>query len=150
MIPATARRVPEHTPRQVNEQIRRRTEANVLRFSQDPAGLDHRLRELDKEWDIERTLQTNFASIVLLGIGLGTTIHRRWLALPAVAAGFMVQHALQGWCPPMPVFRRFGFRTAAEIAHERQALKALRGDLRGVPGDVRRESQSSGEQAVKR
>lgn len=49
--------------------------------------------------------------------------------MPAVVAGFLLQHALQGWCPPLPVFRRLGFRTQAEIERERYALKALRGDF---------------------
>ena len=43
--------------------------------------------------------------------------------------GFLLQHALQGWCPPVPVFRRLGVRTTAEIDRERYALKALRGDF---------------------
>ncbi len=49
---------------------------------------------------------------------------------PAAVAGFLFQHAVQGWCPPVPLFRRLGFRTAREIDHERYALKALRGDFR--------------------
>jgi hypothetical protein len=49
-----------------------------------------------------------------------------------VVAGFLLQHAVQGWCPPVPLFRRLGFRTAAEIDYERYALKALRGDFRNV------------------
>jgi hypothetical protein len=57
---------------------------------------------------------------------------RRWLALPALVAGFLMQHALQGWCPPLPVLRRLGFRTQREIDQERYALKALRGDFRQV------------------
>jgi hypothetical protein len=43
-----------------------------------------------------------------------------------------LQHAVQGWCPPIPVLRRFGFRTADEINRERYALKALRGDFDGI------------------
>jgi hypothetical protein len=42
---------------------------------------------------------------------------------------FLFQHALQGWCPPVPILRRLAFRTASEIEHERYALKALRGDF---------------------
>jgi hypothetical protein len=49
--------------------------------------------------------------------------------LPVVVAGFLLQHALQGWCPPLPVLRRLGVRTADEINQERYALKALRGDF---------------------
>ena len=45
-----------------------------------------------------------------------------------------MQHALQGWCPPIELFRRLGVRTAGEIARERYALKALRGDFAAVAG----------------
>ena len=48
----------------------------------------------------------------------------------------LLQHALQGWCPPLPVFRRWGVRTAREIEEERYALKALRGDFRAVPAET--------------
>jgi hypothetical protein len=45
---------------------------------------------------------------------------------------FLLQHALQGWCPPVPFFRSRGVRTAREIDQERYALKALRGDFAKV------------------
>ena len=45
---------------------------------------------------------------------------------------FLLQHALQGWCPPLPLLRRLGVRTQAEIERERYALKAIRGDFAGV------------------
>jgi len=57
---------------------------------------------------------------------------RRWLFLPALVQSFFLQHALQGWCPPLIVLRRLGFRTMREIDDERMALKALRGDFRNV------------------
>jgi hypothetical protein len=65
----------------------------------------------------------------LIGVTLGATVDRRWFALPAVIGAFLLQHAVQGWCPPLPVFRQLGFRTASEIDYERYALKALRGDF---------------------
>jgi hypothetical protein len=68
-------------------------------------------------------------SFTLLGICLGVTVRRRWLLLPIVVQSFLLQHALQGWCPPVPVLRRLGVRTADEINQERYALKALRGDF---------------------
>jgi hypothetical protein len=84
---------------------------------------------LDREWDIERTLEANAASVVLIGCALGAFVDRRFFALPAVVGAFLLQHAVQGWCPPLPVFRRAGVRTSAEIDHERYALKAIRGDF---------------------
>ncbi len=49
--------------------------------------------------------------------------------LPIVVAGFLLQHAVSGWCPPVPLLRRAGVRTTREINQERFALKALRGDF---------------------
>ena len=41
----------------------------------------------------------------------------------------LFQHAVQGWCPPIPLLRRLGIRTSREIEIERVALKILRGDF---------------------
>ena len=63
---------------------------------------------------------------------------KRWLVLPALVSAFLLQHSVQGWCPPIRVLRRLGFRTSFKIEEERQALKAIRGDYRTVqPGDGR-------------
>lgn len=94
-----------HTAEHVNLEIRRQTEENVARFAHaSPEAIDERLHELDREWDIERTLETNAAIASLVGLTLGATVDRRWFAFPAVVAGFLLQHAVQGWCPPVPVF----------------------------------------------
>jgi hypothetical protein len=134
MIAATTRRVHEHTPEELNEEIRERTRKNVACFaSGGPRAIEKRLEELDREWDIERVLEANAAAISLGGFFLGATVSRRFYLLPAVVAGFLLQHAIQGWCPPVTFFRRRGFRTASEIDEERYALKALRGDFEGLP-----------------
>ncbi len=136
MLPSTVERVPQHTPEPINDQIRQHTEENVaLHASADPATIGRRLAELDHEWDIERVLEANAATVSLLGSALGFGVDRRFFAVPALVAGFLLQHALQGWCPPMTFFRRRGFRTSAEIDQERYALKALRGDFRHIPAD---------------
>jgi hypothetical protein len=147
MLPSTAERVPQHTPEAYNEAIRRQTEENVSRIvAAGPAAIDRRLAELDREWDIERTLEANAATVSLIGSALGFTVDRKFFALPMVVAGFLLQHAVQGWCPPVPLFRRLGFRTSAEIDHERYALKALRGDFynlsTGSDEDSRRPQQA--------
>ena len=69
----------------------------------------------------------------MAGLFLGVTVSKKWFLLPALIQGFFLQHALQGWCPPIPVLRRLGVRTQAEIDQERYALKALRGDFEDVP-----------------
>jgi hypothetical protein len=131
MFPSTTTRVARNTAEHINEQIRSETEVRVARIAAaGSAAIELRLAELDREWDIERTLEANAASVALLGLGLGTFVNRRWYLLPAFVAGFLLQHALQGWCPPVPVFRRLGVRTQSEIDYERYALKVLRGDFR--------------------
>jgi hypothetical protein len=98
-------------------------------------AINRRLAELDREWDIERALEANAATVSLIGLTLGRTVDQKWFLLPTVVAGFLLQHAVQGWCPPLPVFRRLGVRTRTEIDYERYALKVLRGDFRGLPVD---------------
>lgn len=133
-LPATTVRVPRHTAEAINEHIRRQTAENIARYATaGRAAIDRRLAALDHEWDIERTLEANAAIVSLIGLTLGATVDRRWFLLPAVVAGFLLQHALQGWCPPVPFFRRRGVRTATEIDYERYALKAVRGDFRNLP-----------------
>lgn len=153
MIPTTVTRVPEHTAEHVNEDIRRRAQEDIARIAAaGPEAIDRRLAELDREWDIERTLEANAATVALVGLGLGAFVDRRFYLLPAAVAGFLLQHAVQGWCPPMPVFRRLGVRTATEIEEERYALKALRGDFRGVSDADGRDPTGVGKalQAVRR
>lgn len=65
------------------------------------------------------------SSLALLGAVLALCDDRRWSAVPAVVGAFLLQHAVQGWCPPLPLLRRLGFRTADEINDERMALNAL-------------------------
>jgi hypothetical protein len=133
MLPATTMRVPLHTPQRYNETIRRQTEQNIARAAAGgPEAIEHRLRELDQEWDMERALETNASIVALIGLGLGAFVDRRFNGLPALVCGFLLQHALQGWCPPVPLLRHLGIRTASEIDHERYALKALRGDFRSL------------------
>src|SRR5262249_38293746 len=109
-----------------NERFLRRTESNVARYaSQGPKAINRRLWVLDPEWDIERTLQAHAAVVVLIGVALGAFVSAWFLLLPALAAAFLWQHAVWGWCLVVPLFRRLGVRTQTEIDSEKYALKAL-------------------------
>lgn len=133
MLTSTSQRVSQNTADSINEQIRRRTDASVAACA--CAGHDaiqSRLAELDREWDIERYVETMAPVFTLAGLGLGLTVSRKWLLLSITVQGFFLQHALQGWCPPIPVLRSLSIRTMDEINQERYALKALRGDFRSV------------------
>jgi hypothetical protein len=132
-LPETSRRVEVNSSEAANRRIATETMERVRRCASNPDQIEQRLRELDREWDMERTLETNASALALTGTLLGAFVDRRFLVIPAVVTGFLLQHALQGWCPPVPFFRKRGVRTAAEIERERMALKALRGDFQAVP-----------------
>jgi len=128
-------RVRAHTSSAVNDRIDRDTVQRLREYSaRDRDATARHLRKLDREWDIERVLEINAAAFGLAGLALGIVHDRRWLALSAVVFSFLGVHAVHGWCPPVPVFRRMGVRTRREIERERYALKAMRGDFDGAAG----------------
>ncbi|WP_198683503.1 DUF2892 domain-containing protein [Peristeroidobacter agariperforans] len=129
-VPASSQRVQGHTPIAIRQRNRRQMLERLREYEDaHPAEISERIAQLEREWDIERVLEANAASVALIGLTLGATVNRRWFVLPAVVAGFLLQHAVQGWCPPLPLFRRLGVRTAGEIHREIVALKAMRGDF---------------------
>jgi hypothetical protein len=132
-VPSTADRVRHNTEEAVNRRIEAETGARIRRCAGNPHEIDRRLRELDREWDIERVLETNASLLAFAGVTLGALVNRRFLWLPAAVTAFLFQHAVQGWCPPIPILRRLGIRTAREIERERYAVKALRGDFDALP-----------------
>lgn len=129
MTAATATRVRRTSSEAANARIDHGINASVRWHARHPERIDDRLRELDAEWDVERCVETLSSSLILAGLAASVgTDDRRLLALPAAVATFLLQHALHGWCPPIPVLRALDVRTAREIDTERHALKALRGD----------------------
>jgi hypothetical protein len=129
-LAATASRVEANTSGHVNERIARETRDRIACYrnaSRDT--ITSRLQELDREWDIERVLQTNAGMAGLTGAVLALTVDRKFALISAFVGAFLVQHALQGWCPPLPLLRRAGVRTAHEINEERIALMKMRGDF---------------------
>jgi hypothetical protein len=125
-------RVRTSSSEKLNQEIDSGIIDNIERYAGSEQAIDARIRELDKEWDIERTLEVNAASIALTGVLLGAFVNKKWLILPAIVTSFLAQHAIQGWCPPLPLFRKMGVRTRPEIDREKYALKALRGDFKNV------------------
>ena len=132
-------RVRAHTAPDVNARIDDAMRDRLFSYStRSDAEISARIEALDREWDIERYLEVTAPSFALTGIGLGFISDRKWLLLSGAVLAFLVQHALQGWCPPLTVLRRLGVRTRREIDEERYALKALRGDFSGLPPDAPR------------
>lgn len=118
----------DHTSRETNERIDRTTRGAVDEVSGSPERVRMRLSELDREWNVDRALMLNFA---ILG-GLSATMTARnllrygrpggWGAMLATQFAFLAHHAIRRWCPPMPLFRRLGFRSEREIEAERRML----------------------------
>ena len=117
-------RVRRNTADEINRQIDLKTNDNIRQYTTlDSGAIRGRIAELNREWDIERALEVASGLNVLIGLALGLTVNKRWLLLSAISSAFLVQHTLQGWCPPLPVFRRFGIRTKDEINKEKNALE---------------------------
>jgi hypothetical protein len=122
-------RVRSNSPQSSNEQVDKEiADAIALYKDKDKAEIDKRLIQLEKEWSIERNIETFAASLVLGGVLLARFYNKRWLILPGIVSAFLLQHGVQGWCPPVPLFRALKKRTRKEIDWEKNALKVLRGD----------------------
>lgn len=123
-------RVRKNTSKEANHDIDEKIKESIEHYSSLGAyAITTRIQDLEKEWDIERVLEVNMSSLALTGVALAAFHHKRWLILPGLVLTFFAQHAIQGWCPPLPLFRRLGYRTKAEIDREKYALKVLRGDF---------------------
>ncbi len=125
MLATSSGRVPINTTYEANQRIRAHFQQCVSYYGNFPEEIPGRLKTLDREWDVERALAAMSSGLTLLGLALGARGQRRALALSTIVQGFYMQHTLQGWCPPLPVLRGLGFRTATEIEREKCALKEL-------------------------
>jgi len=120
--------------READQRIRRQLEVNVAYYARRLDRIEERLADLEKEWDVERTVAVGAGAASLAGLVLGL-FKKRWALLPVAAAALLIAHAVEGCCAPMPLLRCLGVRTRREIDQERYALKALRGDFSAIaPG----------------
>ena len=115
-------RVRDLTPDKVNRKIDRKSQEDIASVrARGPVAVRQRLRELDREWHIDRVLMLNFAVIVFAQL-LAARKNKKWLWGPLLQTPFLAMHAIVGWCPPSLWFRPMGFRTRQEIEAEREAL----------------------------
>jgi hypothetical protein len=143
MVLSHTDRVRANTAAEVNRRVDEQIERNIRHYSgQTREEIFRRIQELDQEWDIERVLETMASSFSLTGIVLGATVDRKWFLVPTIVLSFLLVHAIQGWCPPLPILRSLGIRTREEIDRERYALKALAGDFAGISKDPSRAEQT--------
>jgi hypothetical protein len=138
MIPPTTVRVPlrDHHLQQIHQSV-------VDTVREHPQSIDERLHRLDREWDIDRAYEATIGILSLTGLVLALIFNPWWLILPAFGGVSLLTHALFGWSVLLFVFRGMGVRTATEIAYERYALKALRGDFHHLTGVVTAEDREA-------
>lgn len=132
-------RVAFSTAPEVNEQIRMRTDQSIEFYARHPELIPLRMRQLEEEWDIERVLEANASSLILGSVAFSILFSKKWLLFPMLVSGYLLNHAINGWCPPVPILRRLGVRTKQEIMREYLALRALQGDFDSL-ADARNKS----------
>ena len=81
----SAKRVPEHTPTDVNLEIADGIRRSIAYYDEHQEDIPRRLAELDREWDVERTLATSSSGLSLFGLAMAAAGFRRWLYLPLAA-----------------------------------------------------------------
>lgn len=137
----TIDRVRSNTVADINEEIDLKSEALIHVFTnQEKWKISERIEDLEREWDVERWLETNASFLAFAGLMFGATYKKRWLILPGVVLPFLFQQAVQGWSSPVALFRKLGIRTRKEIEREKYALKILRGDFEDIRNMDRKEA----------
>src|SRR6201995_2007719 len=123
-------RVTDNTADAVNQRIENATRRRIRHAGgETPSQISRRIEALEHEWDIERVLETNASALAFGGLVLGLFHNRKFLWIPALVLPFLFQHAVQGWCPPVPFLRRRGVPPRREMDAEKRAPKPLRGDI---------------------
>lgn len=87
-LSSSAGRVAGHTSDEINDRIRWETDRRVAVLARiGPQAIEARLMELDREWDIERCLETGAASLMLVGSLLRAGSGGPWRPVQAVPYG---------------------------------------------------------------
>jgi hypothetical protein len=69
MLPASSQRVATHTSNAVERRLQHEFEDRLAYFAGHPGEIDSRLRDLDREWDIERAIEANASTLAPAGGG---------------------------------------------------------------------------------
>ena len=106
------------------------TQENINHYYHNKSRIDNRLRQLEKEMNIEHIFQLHDVANITAGVLLSVaTRKQKWLILPLLIAIVQSVQATAGLRLGTSLLRKYGFRTQADIDKEKYALKALRGDF---------------------
>ena len=121
-----ADKVKQVTPPVLNKKANEKTQNNIVHYANETDSvIQRRIDQLDSEWDMERLLALNASALIISGLILGSRVNKKWFWLSGVVTSFLGMHAVQGWCPPVPLFRAFGVRTRMEIDKEKYSLMEI-------------------------
>ena len=123
---------------EIQRQIDAKIEESIRHYAtQSPEAIAQRIQELDKECDIDGSLAMAAAGVGLGGITLSFLGGgKKWLLVAGAFLGLLLKQSLHGTSPAVPLMRKLGVRTRAEIDREKYALKILRGDFQLPPNKI--------------
>jgi hypothetical protein len=122
--------VRNHSPARYNRRIDQAMMKRVWNYAhRSPDEITERIKELDREWDLERMLETSAGTLALSGVLLSGLKGKRWLLVSASTLTLLLQHSLTRTSPLSDALRAFGVRTRREIDAEKYAMRMLRGDF---------------------
>ena len=125
-----ADRVRQNTPAGINNRIDEAMMKRIWEYAKKPREeITQRIQQLDREWDLERVLETGAGALSLSGVALGLVRSRFWLLLPAGVLASLLQHSLTRRSSTVQFIRALGVRTRREIDVEKYAMRMLRGDF---------------------
>ena len=133
----------ERTSDRVNRKLDQQTEGALAEAADSPDRIRARLDSLDREWHVDRVLMAQCAVLGTISAVLAMRNLRR-RGSPGGAGGLfflqmavLLHHAIRGWSPSLPVFRRLGVRSAREIDAERSALETRLAQLEQLEDELR-------------
>ena len=117
--------LPAHTLPADDERVQRQIKLRISYYMRHPELIGIRLRQLDREWNIERIIEKKTAALAAVDTSIRTMRSNRWLTLAAPLTN-LLQNTVQGWSPPIQTLSNLGYRTRGQIEQERQELLTLR------------------------
>ena len=106
-------------------------------------ALSDRIVSLDREWDAEKFVKASLSGLGMFGLVTGLVGSRLGRLLLWIATPLLLLHTLGKWSPSQDTVRSLGFRPRREIEEEKYALKAMRGDFKGLESPVEGEENLS-------
>lgn len=136
-FPSSVSRVRINTSRKSNDSINDEMLRNTSKYiNASKDDISKRIEQLNKEWDTERVLEANASAIIFISTVLGFLVNTWLFLICGFISFYLLMHALEGWCPPLPIIRKLGVRTVYEICTEKMILKHLRGDFSDLSGSA--------------